>query len=278
MILEFGDRNINVAAQETEATTSPSTGKQLNKFNIKVDVKGKEALTNFQNLIEKYKEENLNELDTSGIAIRKFLITNSQYSYKGLGSDEDTAYHFVLEISEQEALSTSVIIIAGIDCEVISYDEKIDETTKAIIINAVIKQTEDDRDKIYKNIDKDIYFDVVRKDIRDDILKMRFGKIIWSKHDGFIKRKIVLVQEQYDEAGRRSRNSILSIYEPEMHNIQKLLAKQIIYSFQLEKLLINKGVIDKTDVKKMQAVVEETYLDKYKDYFIVDDVDDCDYF
>ena len=102
MILEFGDRNINVAAQETETTTSPSTGKQLYKFNIKVNVKGKEALTNFQKLIEKYKEENLNELDTSGIAIRKFLITNSQYSFNGLGSDEDTPYHFVLEISEQE--------------------------------------------------------------------------------------------------------------------------------------------------------------------------------
>ncbi len=52
----------------------------------------------FQQLVTRYRNENLNELDADNNVIRKFRITNSSYSYTGINNDEDTQYHYTLEI------------------------------------------------------------------------------------------------------------------------------------------------------------------------------------
>lgn len=276
VILEFSDKIIRVNEQEKKYITSISTGKQLFTYSFDIDVNGKCNLDKFQQLINKYTKENLNQLDTDNNVIRKFRITNSSYTYAEISNDENNQYHYTIEISEHEELTTSILTIAGVACAVLSYNEEIDQATSAIIINAVIKQTEEDREKINGSIAKNTYFDVVRNDISDKVLKMRFGKTIWSKHDGFIKRKIVLVQENYDEAELESKLLSLGINEPEIMNIQKCLALQIRYTVLLEDLLINKGIISTDEIAKIKLQVEDTYMDSFRDYYLVDDVENYD--
>jgi len=273
MILKFSDKIIQIDEHEKGSMISISTGKQLYTYGFDIDIVGKHNLDKFQQLVDKYKTENLDELDSDSNIIRRFRITNSSYSYIGKSNDEDTQYHCTLEISEYEELTTSILTIAGVPCAVLSYSEKIDRTTSAIIIDAVIKQTEEDREKINNCIAKSMYFDVVRNDISDKLLKMRYGKTIWSKHNGFIKRKIVLVQENYDKAERKSRLLNLGINEPEIMNLQKNLSRQIRYTALLEDLLINKGILSTEEVTKIKAQVEDTYINNLRDYYLVDDVE-----
>lgn len=272
MIFKFGDKVINVDAQKQNSKISVSTGKELSTYAFTIDICGKKNIDEFQALIDKYRDEDLSEIDAQNNIVSRFRITNSSYCYTGI-SEEDTDYHFTIKISECEILKTSILTIAGIACTVISYHEEIDDATDAIIINAIIKQTEQDREKIYNCIGESTYFDVVRNDISDRVLRMRYGKTIWSKHDGFIKRKIVLVQENYD--GANSGLMGLGINEPEIRNMQKILACQTRYTDLLESLLIKKGILSRKEVEEIKKQTKDTYINKYSEYTIVDDVENC---
>lgn len=276
MRLKFDDRIIDVCPNEEEVSTSRSTGKQLSTYSISINIRGTAKLDEFKKLVEKYQKECLNELDSSDIVIRKFLINNSSYSYTGTVSDENTIYHYTIRIRECEELHASVLTIAGVDCEVIQYDETIDESTGAIIIDAIIKQPESDRAKILANVAKNNYFDVIRKGISEDVVKMRFGKVIWSKHDDYIKRKIILVEEKYDDGDLKSTRNILGINEPELSNMMKLLALQMKYSTLLEELLINKGIVSSDEIANIKIQSGDTYLESTRDYYLVDDVESYD--
>lgn len=276
MILKFGDKIIRVNAQKQKSEISVSTSKELYTYTFTVDICGKKNLDEFQVLINKYQDEDLSELDSQNNIVSKFRITNSSYNYTGISNEEDTNYHYIIEISEHEILRTSILTIAGISCTVISYNEEVDHTTNAIIINAIIKQTEQDREKTNNCIGESTYFDVVRNDISDRVLKMRYGKTIWSKHDDFIKRKIVLVQENYDGADSKSKLSSLGINEPEIMNMQKILACQTRYTDLLEVLLVKKGILSTKEAEDIKEQVEGTYINKYRDYYMVDDVENYD--
>jgi len=270
MKLQFGDKIINVRTEEKGNIVSMSTGNQLAAYTIYFDVKGNEVLDRWIELVGRYKEENLNELDNDNNILRKFRVSNSSYNYNGASNDESTIYHYLIDVIEYEELFTSVITIAGIDCNVLVYNEEIDKDTNAIIISAIIKQTEETRDKINANIGDNEYFDVVRKEISANILKMRFGKVLWSKHDGFIKRKIVLVQEKYDDDKQKL---LHGFNEPEISNMQKLLAQQSRYSGLLESLLVSKGIITSDETAKIKEEVNKSYPEGIRDYYLVDDVE-----
>lgn len=276
MILEFAGKNLDVATIEKEQKLSPSTGKQLNTYSVQIEIIGKVSFSKFQDLIKKHKKDYFRELDNNGNVIRKFLMGNSSYSYRGADEDEDTLYYYTMEIIEQEELITNVLIIAGISCNVLTYNEEIDKSTGAIIINAVIEQTESDREKIKSSIGDSTYFDVIRVGINDAAIKMRFGKTIWSSHDGLIKRKIVLVQENYDVEDRKNNRLSFGFNEPELSNIEKMLAQQIKYSTLLENILIDKGIVSADDMSQLKKQVSSTYRDIYINYYMVDDVEKYD--
>lgn len=268
MKLDLSGQIINVNADVKEEIISISTGNKLSTYNICIDAIGKLKFDELQNLLKKYKNEDLNELDSDDNIIKIYRVKNSSYSHTNNG--ENDVYNYSIEIREHEKLTVDNLIIADIDCAVIYYDEKIHNLTNSIIINAIIKQTEDDRKRIRNNIGKEVYFDVIRKGINENAIRMRFDKKIWSKHDDFIKFNIILVQEGYDNGGQQKLN-----HQP-LDNIEVYLAQQIAYSKLLEELLIKKELVSIDEVDKLKAQVEEKHTEYLQDYDLVDDVEDYD--
>ena len=271
MILQFSNKKVEVREEYLKSTISKSTQKELNSYTFKIKVKGKEKFEDFKKEMEKFKDENLNEIDENNNIIRSFNVGNWNYRFFSEFDSEETSYLCEIEIKQIENLFTDTLIIEGIESEVLKYKEEYDKYNDAIIIHATIKSTEEQREETKKAIGENEYFKVIRPGISNDVLNMRFGKTIWSKHDGYIKRNIVLVEKKYDLKD----NNIKPFFWPELGNMQQMLAKNISYTEILEKVLISKGIMTQEEIQKVRQEVEENYKEVYKNYYLVEDAEEA---
>lgn len=169
-------------------------------------------------------------------------------------------------------MDVKTIIIGGVENEVVRYSEETDSSKEAIIINCIVKVAEDDRKKMADSIGDNRYFTVIRPDISNDPLTMRFGATSWSQHDGFIKRSMVLVEKCYDNENENEL-PIFPHYDLQIDNLVIELSKQISYSKSLEKLLVSKSIINDKDVIAIRNESENNYLDETRRFYKVDDVE-----
>lgn len=165
------------------------------------------------------------------------------------------------------------LIIAGIESDVLRYSEEKDEETGAMIINCVIKSNESDRGKMADAIGDNKYFDVIRPEIDNAPLIMRFGRKLWSEHDGYIKRNLVLVEKGYDNASAFSGLSMLTQNDCSVDNLVLEMSKYIAYSKALENLLLKKGIITEAELELIKKETESNCLDELKRFSIVDDAE-----
>lgn len=269
MILEFDNKKIEVREEYIKTTVSKSSGRELNNYRFKIKVVGKEKFENFKRQMNKYKEKFINQIDSSGKVLAKFNIGNWSYRYYNEFDSEEISYLCEVEIIQGEELKTDILVIEGVKNEVLKYKEEYDDYNNAIIITAVIKNTEEQRNKINNLIGNKKYFKVIRPGINDVELEMRFGKTIWSKHENFIKRNIILVEKSYDENDRFNK----PLLWPEMNNMMTMLAKNIAYINNLEKLLKDNSIVSEKNIAELKAKVEKEYKDIYRDYYLVDDAE-----
>ena len=175
-------------------------------------------------------------------------------------------------------MNVKTIHIAGVQNDVIRYTEEMDNPSGAIIINCVVKVPELDRSKMSEAIGANRFFEVVRPEIDTRRLSMRFGRegrVMWSQHDGFIKRNLVLVEDKYDleymdkgdDLPHISKNELLIV------NMEKESAKQITYISTLESMLISKGIVTEEEVVSLKETVEKEYVKEYRRFTIVDDAE-----
>lgn len=270
MILQFSSRKIEVREEYLKSIISKSTEKEINCYKFDIKVTGKEKFEEFKKEIEKYKDEDLNELDSNGEIIRKFNIKKWSYRFFSEFDIEDTSYLCTLEIMQKEDLHINSIIIAGVENEVLQYKEEYDKYNNAIIIHTIVKSTEEQREKINKLIKNDDYFSVERPEINDKSIKMRFGKNIWSKHDGYIKRYLILVENKYDEKNKNRK----TLFWPELKNIQNMLANNIAYTLELENLLMKKNIVNDKELSELKKNATERYNEVYREIYLVDNVED----
>ena len=270
MILKFDDKEIRIKEEYVKSQISNSTGRELNEFRFKIRVEGKEKFEEFQNMMNTFKEKYICQIDENGNVVSKYNVVFWNYRFYNEFDSKDINYLCEVEIMEREELFTPTLIIEGIECEVLKYKEEYDNYRKSIIINAVIKNTEEQRENIKKAINEKRYFNVVRPGINNSVLEMRFGKTIWSQHDGYIKRKIVLVEKKYDDNSK----SIHALGWPEINNIMTMLSKNVCYTELLEKVLLDNNIINEENIKQMKEQVELDYKNMQRQFFLVDDVED----
>lgn len=269
MILKLGDKNIPVAEQHLRYNISNATGKELNIYSFDIKVIGKDNFNIFKKQIEDYKKNDLIEIAENGETKRVFNVINWSYRFSSEFNSEEEIYICKVEIIEIEKLYTRNIIIAGIASEVLNYSEEYDKYNEAIIITVTVRTTEEERTKRKENIRENEYFEVIRPDISDKIINMRYGKCIWSKHDGFMKIRMTLVEKAYDEKEDRKR----PFFWPEMGNIQEILAKSVVYINELEKNIISSNLLSEDTIKLIKKNVDKNYKDIMRDFYLVKDVE-----
>lgn len=267
MILKLGDKKIDVKEEYVNSVVSKSTGNELNTYRFKIKVSGKEKFEDFKSRMHVYQEKFIFQIDENDKILARYNIGTWSYRYYNEFDSDDANYLCDVEIIQGEELKTDIIIIEGIKNEVLKYKEEFDKHNKAIIIKAVIKNTEEQREKIKEAIGEKEYFKVVRPGINDDELEMRFGKTIWSKHGNYIKRNIILVERIYDDNDKIRK----PLFWPELRNMMEMLAKNITYIENLEKILQDNNILDSSEIEKLKKTVDENYKKVCRDYYLVDD-------
>lgn len=269
MIIKFGDKIYDVRAEYTESQWSELTNKELNSYRFDIKVSGKENFNLFKEELEKVRSGGIQELDSNENTLREFKMDKWSYRYHNEFNSEDTIYMCTVWIEEIEKLYTSNLIIEGIAVEVLDYEEEFDKRHNAIIINATIKITDNDDDLLRNNINEKTYFSVKRPQISEEELEMRFGKTIWSQHEGFKKRSIVLVEKVYDE---NDDLSFHGLFEPEMSNIKDMLAQTIVYTDQIIKTLNENNI--QIDKEKIKNTMQDKYKEVRREFFKVEDAEE----
>lgn len=270
MILMFGDKKFNIREEYLKSNISKSTGKELNTYKFEMRVIGDKKLKEFKSLMEKYGEKFIKQVDENGNDVAVFNVKDWNYVYTNDFNSEDVSFLCEVKIEQKEILNTKSLVIAGIKVQVLRYIEEYEEMYKSIIIKAVIKINETQREKINETTEKTKYFDVVRPDINEDVLKMRFGKVIWSKHESYNKMNIILVEKQYDEESITKH----SFFWPELYNMMNQISKNKIYIEELEKILKSKNIVDDEELKKIKDKSNKAIKEENRQYYLVDEAEE----
>jgi len=99
---------------------------------------------------------------------------------------------------------------------------------------------------------------------------MRFGRVIWSETGEIINKKIIIVENIYDEKNSQKHH----LFDPEWSNIQRELLLQKAINKELIDLLLLKGILSQSEVGEVVDNANIKYKDYYKDFAKVDDVDE----
>jgi len=249
-----------------EPKVSPHTGKQLEILSFRLQVIGETQKNTLENALSKAKNGGIFNIDNNGITIREYRLVNHFFSYTGNNTDEDTVYTYTLRLEEVEELAIDSLVIAGFEVVPYEFNESYDD---AIIINSKIKLSKEDAEKLDMATKENIYLDVIRKGISDEVKKMRFGKVIWSENDGYIKKDIVLVEDVYDN----KESSISKFFEPEFSNIMNILAYVYNLNEELFKLLMSKGQLSTEELEQTKEMAKNNIRETTKKYYRVEDID-----
>lgn len=272
-LIENEESAYNALLKKENLIRSPHTGKVLKEYKFETTFKehrDNEVFSEkFRKFLDKSKEipfEIVNDLETG-----RYLVKNYNYSSCNSSIDNYTTITstFKIEVNEMEELNLKGLLINDIEYKVLRYSEEI-EQNDIIIINTILKLSEVEKDIITKlqRADK-IYFNVNSLGIRDDSLIMRFGKIYWSKHEGYYKADITLVEDKYDE----EKGDVFNRMFVEQSNLIEKLSEQIEYNKLLEGILIEKNLLSEKDLIEINKKAKENYMNNLWQFTLIDDVE-----
>jgi hypothetical protein len=262
----FGNIN-DFKSQNKEPKISKHTGIVLSSCSLTITV-NESNKSKFEGFLEGVKTDGVLEVDESGNVLKVYNYLKSSYSYSSNNNGHDTAYTYTLDIEEREELNIEVLSIAGFDIKPYSYNEIFDGA--ALIITAKVKLSLEEKAGLKDSIKDKKYFTVIRKGINEESKQMRFGSVTWSDHLEFIKESITLVEEIYDKENKRP----FSLFQPEMRNIQNILAFTSKYNELISDLLVSKGILLPEEINDLKEQAKKSM--SLRDFYKVTDIDTFD--
>jgi hypothetical protein len=265
MYLDLGGKEVRVRVEAETIFPSKHTGRNLKSCQISIVAIGKQINETLQNVLEKGKEDGINSTDGSGKITGKWKINNSSYSYST--NDDNAEYRYSAKLEEMEQLEVTSLVVDGLELKPYSYAERSDGDD--LIIEAKVRLTESEFSPL-KNILKNTgYFSVIRHGLSEDPRQMRFGQTNWSMNENVIKHEVRLVDKSYDDNNKRTRG----LYEPEIGNMQAMIAENTERVEELMSILKNKSVLDATDIEDMLAKTKERVWSRKREFYRVKDID-----
>jgi hypothetical protein len=265
IFLELGDEKIPARVLEESSLDSKHTGCKLKQLEVEIVAKSKLMNDQLLAVIETGKQIGINSTAGNGNVIGKWKLTNNSYSYStGTG---DSNYYHTIRLEEKEDIKVTNLIVNKVELQPYSYNEEFDDD--ALIINAKVLLSEQQTKTLHKLMNGGLYFPVIRKGVSDTPLQMRFGQVLWSNCDGGTKQKLMLVEEKYDE-----KNKKIGLFEPQMTNMQTMLAENIELVAALSNMLVEKNILNMEDINKIREKAKAKIQDRENYFYEVKDIDE----
>lgn len=228
MLFMIGKHEVKAEVEKREKIKSKHTGRTLEKLKIHFQV---------------YNQKKVPETIFSKENGHLWIVKNSSYYY----TEGNPVIRYMLEIEELEDLKIDYLEFNNLNIKPYDYNEEIDSSKgDSLIIKAVAELKLDAWQKIEELYYQKGYFKVIRGGISKEAKKMRFERIIWSRNEDVIKCALLMYEDIYDTF------KSYSPFNPELESLKKdLIKKENTLDF-LIKILLEKNILNNTDMENIQ--------------------------
>jgi hypothetical protein len=265
--LELAGVQVAATVEEAESFPSPHTGRELRRFQAGFVIDDEATNTRVVEALEAQQAVTLHDGAGQG---GSFTPSKNSWSF----TDGVTRYHHQVELTEQEHLQPTAVVVDGVELAPYAYEETI-EHDGAIVIDLKARVVDPAHTELQALItrhsaDYPSYFPVVRKGLQDTPRTMRFGKCTWSAHDGEFKHNLFLVEDAYD---RDEPGPLMPLDYPEGRRGREMAAKALTLVTELLRVLEAKGAVDADEVRQLTAAAEQQVQGLSWELSRMDDID-----
>jgi hypothetical protein len=199
-----------VPAEDLDPGVSPFTGRPLRRVLATVRVEGDAQHDRLTAVLSPGPD---GEAVVSGEDGAEWTVTNRNVSYAGVGGP-DTVYTHAFELEEREGLTLGRVEFG--DLAIVPERWALDRGTGSpmtLTILASLDARQHQQFERFHGRDGDLYFDVTWAGIKDDPVRMRFGRCLWQEaDDGGARHLVTFVAEaREDDADGKGLNFL---FEP----------------------------------------------------------------
>lgn len=265
MRIKFGENILILNEIENEEyRCSEIYNEDIHIFSHRISVSGRK-INEFKDLLEEYTVGGIYSVNENGEFIDEYKVKSNNYSYVGNKVNDETVYNYSLTFEQVIKKEIKGLKIGNLEVSPYKINQEYDN---AIIIDASIRLSQEDKNILCSIEDGERYFDVIRMGVSEEPLKMRFGTNIWSEHEEYCKVNIVLVEKKYDDVDREK-----GLLQPQMQNIMSMLAYQRNLNKELIDLLVSKNIVDISEIETIRENAEDNIKDSHRLFYKVDDAD-----
>jgi hypothetical protein len=265
--LELAGIQVAATVQQAKSFPSPHTGRELRRFQANFVVDDEATNPRVVEALEAQQAVTLHDGASQGAS---FAPSKNSWSF----TDGVTRYHHQVELTEEEHLQPTAVVVDGVELTPYAYEETI-EHDGAIMIDLKARVVDPAHTELQALItrhsaDYPSYFLVLRKGLQDTPRAMRFGKCTWSAHDREFKHNLFLVEDAYD---RDEPEPLLPLDYPEGRRGREMAAKALTLVTELLRVLEAKGAIDPDEVRQLTAAAERQVQGLSRELSRMDDID-----
>lgn len=265
MKIKFNDKIFTLKNIENESLEkSELFESEIHSFDWDISVKGLDV-DEFKNGLEKSEEGGVYSLDNDDNIIKEYKVSSKGCSYLGNMPKEETLYNYSLHFEEVVDIKLEALEICDLMLNPYEVEQNYDN---GITMRASVRVNEDELNKIREIQYRNDYFSVIRHGISEKRISMRFGKNVWSEHEGMYKVKLILIEECYD-----SDNNYRASYDPELPNMKRMLAYQKDLNDRLITLLLSKGIVSEEEIENIRVQAKNNYNETNELFYKVKDID-----
>jgi hypothetical protein len=264
--LELAGGQVAATVEEAESFPSPHTGRELRRFQVSFVVDDDATNTRVVEALEAQQAVTLHDGAGQGSS---FTPSKNSWSF----TEGVTRYYHQVQLTEQEHLRPTAVVVDGVELAPYAYEETIDHDG-AMVVNLKARVADPAHTELQALItrhsaDYPSYFPVVRNGLQDTPRTMRWGKCTWSAHDGVFKHNLILVEDVHDQG----REPILPLDYPEGHRAREMAAKTSALVTELLRVLEAKGALDADEVHQLTAAAERQVQGLAQEFYRMDDID-----
>lgn len=263
--LDFEGREIAVSLKNESRVHSRHTGTELRHIEVSLAVNNQQEHEKITDIIRSARENGIQSTDGQGRVLDKWIVKNNSYSYTG--GSTDSRYFHSIELEEMENLNVDSLVLGKLELQPYSYEEKFNGD--ALIIQAKVLLSKIQYANLKELMLGELYFPVIRHGLSEEPCEMRFGQTLWSKHKDGIKHELHLIDRIYDETNPRFRG----LFNPEMSNMQKIIAGNTEIIEELIARMAHKGLLEVKELDDIRAKASERIWDREREFYRLEDID-----